>query len=95
MTREMTKKCLQALVRACYYGGTRWSRMGWVLRQQGLGHLAAAEFLAQAVEAKLIEYRASDWAYVTPFLVGIAANFDELAADVEAWQGDERKEATP
>lgn len=87
MTREQTKACLEATARACYYGATRRSRLAWVLRQHGIGIKMANDFISEGLKAKLLEDRGSyGWISVTPFLLGIAAQFDTLAADVEVWQ---------
>ena len=93
MTREQTKTCLETAVRSCYYGATKYSRLVWCLRQAGIGLRDARLFIREAFLARLLETRVSKfdpWVSATPFLVGIAANFDELAADVEAWQGGDR-----
>ncbi len=93
MTREQTKTCLEAAVRACYYGATKYSRLVWCLRQAGVALRPAQKLIRDLLEAKLLETRVDrfdPWVSATPFLVGIAANFDKLAADVEAWQGSDR-----
>ncbi len=93
MTREQTKTCLEAAVKAGYFGAAKRSRLVWCLRQVGLELEEARDFIDEMLEAKLMEVhvdRFDPWVSATPFLVGIAANFDELAADVEAWQGSDR-----
>ena len=93
MTREQTKTCLRAAVRACYHGAAKQSRLIWCLRQNGIGLKLARAFVKEALLARMLEIqvrRFDPWVSATPFLVGIAANFDRLAADVEAWQGGDR-----
>jgi hypothetical protein len=87
MTREQTKACLEAAAYACYFGPTSRSRLVWNLREHGVDLATANAFIAEALRAKLLHDQGSyGWISATPFLCSIAAQFDELAADVEAWQ---------
>ena len=88
MTREQAKACLEAAVRACYYGATRRPRLSWVIRQHGVDLKTAEDFISEALKSKLLQDNSYGWISATPFLCSIAAQFEELAADVEAWQDD-------
>lgn len=83
MTKEQTKACLEASVRACYYGATRRSRLSWVLRQHGVDLRTANAFISEALKARLLEDNSYGWISVTPFMLGIAAQFDTLTDGME------------
>lgn len=86
MTKAETKAALDACIKACYFGATKRHRIIYVLMHDaGMDLNGACEFLNIALDAKLMQVhvKAMDpWVSVTPFMIGIAANFDELAAEV-------------
>ncbi len=87
MTKSQTKACFETAIQAAYFGPTKEARIVYCLRQVGISLATARDFIATAIEAKLMHRNVSGgrWISVTPFMIGISNNFDELAADTGKW----------
>ncbi len=90
MTKAQTKAMFEAAMHCAYFGPVKDQRMVYCLRQTGASLRDARAFIASAIEAKLMHRNVSGgrWISVTPFLCGIGANFDELAAEAGAWEDE-------
>ena len=85
LNRDETKQALEAIAQACYFGATRKHRILFLLQDQGLDFNASFEFLTICLDARLAEAHTDaldPWISVTPFLLAILANYDELAQDI-------------
>ncbi len=90
MTKAQTKAMFEAATHACYFGPAKEERIIWCLKQAGASLRDARDFIDCAIEAKLMHRNVSGghWISVTPFLCGIGANFDDLAAEAGAWEDE-------